>query len=84
MPRRSRRELESNRVARQAHPILGAIFGALIGASLGLGTCLWVIPVTLLFPGDTMLLGAVACGYGGYRYGDPFIEWLGENWWRLS
>ena len=50
MPRRSRRELDSNRVARQAHPILGAIFGVLIGASLGLGTCIWVIPCHTALP----------------------------------
>ena len=65
-----------------ADAVAGLIWGGLIGASIGLGVCVWVIPGPLLFPGDTMVVGAVACGAGGYFYGDRFLDWLRENaWW---
>ena len=72
------------RVEFAANSIRGAILGGLIGGSMGLGVCVWMIPETILFPGDTVLAGAIVCGLGGYRYGESFIDWLNENWWWFS
>ena len=61
--------------------VAGIILGALIGGGLGLGVCLYVFEGTLLFPGDTVLFGAVVCGALGFFLGGGFIEWLKEHWW---
>ena len=58
----------------------GLWVGALLGGLLGLGVCIWLIEGTLLFPGDTMLIGAVVCGLGGFLCGDSFFEWLKDHW----
>ena len=63
-----------------ASAIKGLFIGSLIGALAGLGTCVWLITETLLFPGDTMLFGAVVCGTCGFIWGESFIEWLKEHW----
>lgn len=56
--------------------------GALAGGGLGLGACMFVFERTLLFPGDTMLAGAVICGVLGGYFGEVFIEWFRDNlWW---
>jgi hypothetical protein len=34
----------------------------------------------VLFPGDTVVLAIVICGYGGYRFGEPFIDRVVELW----
>jgi hypothetical protein len=60
--------------------IKGLIIGAILGAVAGLGACIWLITETILFPGDTMVMGALFCGGLGYRYGDEFFEWLREHW----
>lgn len=60
--------------------IKGLIWGAFLGALSGLGVCIWLISGTLLFPGDTMVAGALICGAFGYIYGDSFFEWLKSNW----
>ena len=62
----------------------GVLLGGCFGGLAGLGACIWLIPGDLLFPGDTILFGAVICGIGGYIGGDAFFEWLGENWWWFS
>ena len=80
MSDRQRRRREWDRDVSIANTVSGFLLGALLGGTLGLGICVWVIPFTLLFPGDTILTGAVVCGIGGYWYGDPFIEWLRESW----
>jgi hypothetical protein len=59
----------------------GALVGALIGGGLGLGACIYIFEGTLLFAGDTVLVGAVVCGTLGFFLGKGFIEWLKENWW---
>ena len=61
--------------------VTGVFLGALAGGGLGLGACVYVIEGALLFTGDTVLLGAVAGGALGPIYGEPFIDWLSENWW---
>ncbi len=63
--------------------IKGVAVGTLIGGVAGLGVCIWIIPETSLFPGDTILAGAVICGVLGQIYGDSFFTWLGENWHQL-
>jgi len=66
----------------RANVIAGVLLGALAGAGLGLGACIYLIEGTLLFPGDTIVLGAVFCGTLGYVFGEPFLDWLHDNvWW---
>lgn len=60
--------------------ISGAFLGALAGGGLGLGVCVFVIEGTWLFTGDTVLFGAIICGTLGMIYGEPFVDWLKENW----
>lgn len=64
-----------------ANVISGVLLGTLVGAGLGLGACIFVFDGTLLFTGDTVLLGSVTCGTLGYFLGEGFIDWLKENWW---
>lgn len=64
--------------------IKGLIIGAVLGALVGLGVCVWLITETLLFPGDTMVAGALICGVCGYVWGDDFFDWLKDNWWWFS
>ena len=55
----------------------GVFIGGSLGSSAGLGACMWLIPDDwTLFPGDTMLAGALICGMLGYVYGEAFIEWM--------
>lgn len=58
----------------------GLWVGALIGGLFGLGLCTYVLRDTLLFPGDTILFGAVVCAVLGFLYGEVFFEWLKERW----
>ena len=64
-----------------ANVIAGVFFGALIGGGLGLGACMFIFEGTLLFPGDTILCGAMICGVLGFFFGGGFVEWLKEHWW---
>ena len=62
--------------------VSGTLLGALAGAGLGLGACVFIFEGTLLFTGDTVLFGAVSCGTLGYFLGDGFIDWLKDHiWW---
>lgn len=81
MPNKPKRQ--NDRDVKIAHTIWGVILGAFTGATAGLGLCVYVIPGTLLFPGDTIVFGALAFAYFGYRYGEDFFDWLNENWWWL-
>lgn len=64
-----------------ANILTGIFFGALIGAAIGLGACVYLFDEPPFFTGDTILIGAVVCGALGYFLGEAFIEWLKENWW---
>ncbi len=64
--------------------IYGLLLGAVIGALAGLGICVWLLAETLWFPGDTMVAGALICGFCGYRWGDDFFEWIKDNWWWFT
>ncbi len=61
----------------------GLLFGGLIGGLAGLGVCVWLISGTLLFPGDTILAGALICGVLGFLYGEVFLDWLRNNWYHV-
>lgn len=67
-----------------ANAVKGLIVGAFLGGLAGLGACVWLIPVTLFFPGDTILAGAIICGACGYIWGDSFFDWLSEHWYWFS
>ena len=54
--------------------------GALLGGLMGLGVCMWIIEGTWLFPGDTILIGAILCGLAGFLFGQTFFEWLKVHW----
>jgi len=58
----------------------GLWVGARVGGLAGLGVCMWLIEGTLLFPGDTMLFGAIICGVLGFLMGETFFDWLKERW----
>lgn len=62
----------------------GVVLGALLGAMIGLGICMYVLPFTILFPGDTIVAWALICWIAGLIYGEPFIDWLLENFWNLT
>lgn len=61
----------------------GLLVGAPLGGLAGLGVCMWFIDGTLLFPGDTMLSGAILCGVLGFLYGETFFQWLKDNWYHV-
>lgn len=63
-----------------ANAVVGLILGILWGGGIGLGLCIWVLPVTLWFPGDTMIAGAIVCGVLGYFKGDDFFRWMRDHW----
>ena len=63
--------------------VAGMFLGALLGAGLGLGVCVYFFDDPLLFPGDTILFGALLCGTLGFFLGAGFIEWLKENAWNF-
>lgn len=60
--------------------VAGMCLGALVGGGLGFGVCALLLDRTLLFTGDTVLLGILICGVLGYFLGEGFVEWLKENW----
>ncbi len=64
-----------------ANVVTGVLLGVVVGGGLGLGACMFIFEETLLFPGDTVLAGALVCGTLGYIFGEEFIEWLKEHWW---
>ncbi len=60
--------------------VKGLILGAFLGGIAGLGACIWLITETLIFPGDTMVAGALICGVCGFVWGDEFFEWVRDHW----
>ncbi len=60
--------------------IKGLLVGAAFGALVGLGLRTFVINDALLFPGDTVVIGAVIFGIAGALWGDDFLEWLRNSW----
>jgi ABC-type nitrate/sulfonate/bicarbonate transport system permease component len=62
----------------------GLLVGVPLGGLAGLGVCMWLIDGTLLFPGDTMLFGAILCGVLGFLYGETFFQWLKDNWYHVA
>lgn len=49
--------------------IIGTILGAVLGSLADLGVNMWISQRTLLFSGDTILIGAVLCALPGYVFG---------------
>lgn len=62
----------------------GAFWGVLIGGLSGLGVCIWLIDEPILFPGDTIVIGALICGGLGFVLREAFLEWIKDNWWWFS
>lgn len=58
--------------------VVGLVAGAAWGATLGI--CMWLLPGAILFPGDTMALGAVVFAALGYYKGNDFFRWLRDHW----
>jgi Mg/Co/Ni transporter MgtE len=63
--------------------VVGLIAGAIWGATLGLGVCMWLLPTTMLFPGDTMVFGATVFAVLGYFKGDDFFRWIRDHWFDI-
>ncbi len=67
------------RTIRRANGCVGVIVGAFVGLWVGLGLGSGA-RLAVLFPGDTVVLAIVICSYGGYRFGEPFIDRAVELW----
>jgi hypothetical protein len=73
-------------VKRSREP-LDAVVGLVVGATLGLGACLFVVTQTPYFPRSPFWFAAVVCGLGavvcgvlGYYKGDDFFRSLRDDW----
>ena len=55
--------------------LIGAGFGALVGLTLRM----WLIDEAWLFPGDTVVIGAILFAILGYWYGQSFLDFLREH-----
>lgn len=64
--------------------VVCTVLGLGIGAFAGLGVCTWILEGTLLFPGDTIAVGAVTCGVLGFAYGEPFLDWMLDHWSKIT
>jgi hypothetical protein len=62
---------------RQAIDIVPGIVG---GALVGLFALFWTLPLYLVFPGDMIVLGALAGGPLGYYFGADFFRWVRDLW----
>lgn len=78
-----RQQQKTNQMRHVLSVITATLLGALIGAAAGLGVCVYLISFTILFPGDTMVFGALLCGTLGFVYGESFVDWLLENFWHF-
>jgi hypothetical protein len=54
--------------------------GVVAGAGLGLFVTFWLMPLYLVFPGDLIVLGALAGGPLGYYGGADFFRWMRDLW----
>ncbi len=63
--------------------LIGACWGILIGGLGGVGVCTLLLTETLFFTGDTVLIGAAIFGVLGFLYGEPFLDWVKEIWWKF-
>lgn len=82
--RRSLSEQQYRRADSIVNLILGLFFGVILGGTIGLGICVYVLPITLFFEGDTVLAGAAIGAGGGWYWGEPFIEGMKDlmsQWW---
>ncbi|MFH5804536.1 hypothetical protein [Alienimonas sp. DA493] len=63
----------------------GAVTGAILGGLAGLGVCAWWLTgPPPLFPGDTILGGALLVGWIGWRWGKPAVARVRDEfltWW---
>lgn len=53
--------------------IVGTFVGALLGCGFGFGASTILFKEPLLFPGETILVGAIVFGVLGYLWGEDFI-----------
>jgi hypothetical protein len=60
--------------------IKGAVVGLFLGATGGLGVCMWILEEPLFFTGDTMLIGGVLGTVAGVIWGEDFFEFVKEYW----
>jgi hypothetical protein len=55
-----------------------ASFGAFLGAAFGAANAFWIFDE---FNWNLTSICAGICGVLAFVWGEPFIEWLKENWW---
>jgi hypothetical protein len=60
--------------------VKGGFYGCLLGASVGLGVCVWIFDEPPFFMGDTILIGGILGAIAGYIWGEDFIDLI-KNWW---
>lgn len=61
----------------------GLFLGMLLGATGGLGVCMWILEDSIFFTGDTVLIGGVLGTIAGFIWGDDFFDFVREHWWQL-
>lgn len=62
--------------------VKGALWRMFLGASLGLGVCIWIFLDPPFFTGDTILIGAVLGAVAGFPSGEDFFDFVKDYWWR--
>ena len=62
---------------REPIDVIPGIFG---GALVGLFVLFCMLPLYLVFPGDVIVLGALAGGPLGYYFGADFFRWVRDVW----
>jgi hypothetical protein len=80
---RANRRGSGNDENRFDYVLVGFVRCALLVVLLVLGGCLLIVQGPFLFPGDTILAGALIIALLCFILGEDFIDWLKENWWRF-
>ena len=57
---------------------LHALFGAFLGALTALSALFWFHKLNWIF----VCLCAGVCAVLAFAWGEPFLDWLKENWWK--
>ena len=62
---------------------MGTLLGGLCGVGAGLCACLLDPSDSLILVVGALLIGAVLGGTLGLFFGESFVEWIKEHFWRF-
>lgn len=62
--------------------VKGLLLGLFLGATGGLGVCMYILEEPFFFTGDTMLIGGVLGAVAGLIWGDDFFDFVRDHWMR--